>query len=143
VIYHGFMTDILLPLILVLLIVPSDTAAIAQLGPRALAMMLIGTCGIVVGAGLSFGLLHTLRPADTWRGGAAMSGSWIGGSPNLTAVAGSLDAARTLLGQLIVVDTVLRVRWARQSVARSATSRRRSTASPAPTAAASMPWPRA
>jgi len=109
--YHGFMTDILLPLILVLLIVPSDTAAIAQLGPRALAMMLIGTCGIVVGAGLSFGLLHTLLPAETWRGVAAMSGSWIGGSPNLTAVAGSLDADRTLIGKLIVVDTVCAYSW--------------------------------
>ena len=109
--YGPFMGQIILPLILVLLLVPSDTRSIARLGPKAIGMMLIGTLGIVAGAGLSYGLLHGMFPAETWKGVAALAGSWIGGSPNMTAVAESLDADPTLLGKLIVVDTVCAYTW--------------------------------
>jgi uncharacterized membrane protein len=109
--YSPFMGRIVLPLVLVLLLVPCDTRSILRLGPKAIAMMLIGTLGIVAGAGLSFGLLHGKFPPDTWTGVAALSGSWIGGSPNMTAVAESLGTDPTLLGKLIVVDTVCAYTW--------------------------------
>lgn len=109
--YGPFMGRIILPLILVLLLVPSDTRSIARLGPKAIGMMLIGTLGIVTGAGLSYGLLHGMFPAEAWKGVAALAGSWIGGSPNMTAVAESLDTDPTLLGKLIVVDTVCAYTW--------------------------------
>lgn len=109
--YSPFMSRIILPALLVLLLVPTDTRSIARLGPKALVMVLIGTLGIVAGATLSFGLLHDRLPPDTWRGVAALSGSWIGGSPNLTAVAETLGTDRTLLGKLIVVDTVCAYTW--------------------------------
>lgn len=109
--YSGFVSGIVLPLVLVLLLVPTDTRSIARLGPKALALVLIGTLGIVAGAALSFGLLHGRLPPGTWKGVAALSGSWIGGSPNLAAVAESLRADRTLIGKLIVVDTVCAYTW--------------------------------
>jgi len=109
--YGPFMGRIVLPMILVLLLVPCDTRSILRLGPKAVGMMLIGTLGIVAGAGLSFALLHDKLPADAWKGVAAMAGSWIGGSPNMTAVAESVGTDPTLLGKLIIVDTVCAYTW--------------------------------
>lgn len=109
--YGPFMGQVVLPMILVLLLVPCDTRSIVRLGPKAVAMMLIGTLGIVAGAGLSFGLLHAKLPPDAWKGVAALAGSWIGGSPNMTAVAESVGTDPTLLGKLIVVDTVCAYTW--------------------------------
>jgi len=106
-----FMSRIVLPMVLVLLLVPTDTRAILRLGPKAVGMMLIGTLGIVAGAGLSFGLLHSKFDPETWKGVAALAGSWIGGSPNMTAVAESVGTDPTLLGKLIVVDTVCAYTW--------------------------------
>lgn len=109
--YGPFMGRIVLPMVLVLLLVPSDTRSIARLGPKAVAMMLIGTLGIVAGAGIGFGLVHGKFPEGTWKGVAALAGSWIGGSPNMTAVKESLGADDTLIGKLIVVDTVCAYTW--------------------------------
>lgn len=109
--YTPFMGQIVLPVILVLLLVPTDTRAILRLGPKAVGMMLVGTVGIVAGAALSFGLLHDKFPPGTWKGVAALAGSWIGGSPNMTAVAESVGTDATLLGKLIVVDTVCAYTW--------------------------------
>jgi len=74
-------------------------------------MMLIGTAGIVAGASLAFALLRHQLPAGAWKGVAALSGSWIGGSPNMVAVAESLAADPLLIGKLIVVDTVCAYTW--------------------------------
>lgn len=109
--YGPFMGRIVLPMILVLLLVPCDTRSILRLGPKAVGMTLIGTLGIVAGAGLSFGLLHGVLPADAWKGVAALAGSWIGGSPNMTAVVESVGTDPTLLGKLIIVDTVCAYTW--------------------------------
>jgi uncharacterized membrane protein len=62
--YGPFMGQIVLPMILVLLLVPCDTRSILRLGPKAVGMMLIGTLGIVAGAGLSFALLRGVLPAE-------------------------------------------------------------------------------
>jgi uncharacterized membrane protein len=79
--------------------------------------MLIGTTGIVAGAAGSFALfLHLLPkgtlPPDLWKGVASLSGSWIGGSPNMAAIAGSLGLEKSaLFGKMVVVDTVCAYTW--------------------------------
>jgi uncharacterized membrane protein len=110
-VYGGFMGKIILPIVLVLLLVPADTRAIVRLGPKALGMMAFATTGIVSGAALSFALFHTQLEEGAWRGIATLAGSWIGGSPNMTAVAQSLNTDPTLIGKLVVVDTVLAYTW--------------------------------
>jgi uncharacterized membrane protein len=114
---YGFMMRVILPVIVVLLLVGSDTAAIARVGRKGIAMMLIGTLGIVAGAVGSFALFLYLLPpgtlpADMWKGMATLSGSWIGGSPNMAAIAGSLGLEKSaLFGKLVVVDTVCAYTW--------------------------------
>jgi len=106
-----------LPAVIVLLLIPSDTASIARAGPKAIAMMLVGTTGIVAGAAASFGLFLGILPAgtlppDAWRGVASLSGSWIGGSPNMAAIAASLGINGSILfGKMVVVDTLCAYTW--------------------------------
>jgi uncharacterized membrane protein len=114
--YSPFMSQVVLPMVLVLLVVPSDTRSIARLGLRAVALALFGTLGTVIGAVVSFGLLTWLLPEGTfpaglWKGVAALGGSWIGGSTDFYAVATGLKADPTILGKLIVVDTICAYTW--------------------------------
>ena len=52
----------------------------------AMAVMLAGTVGVVVGGPLALLLFGQLLPDDAWQGMAALSGSWIGGGANQTAM---------------------------------------------------------
>ncbi|MHC4798673.1 MAG: DUF819 family protein, partial [Planctomycetota bacterium] len=114
--YGRFMMRIILPVVIVLLLIPSDIRSIARLGPKAVGMMLIGSIGIVGGAAASFALFLHLLPAgtlppDLWKGIASLSGSWIGGSPNLASIAKSLELEPTLFGKMVVVDTLCAYTW--------------------------------
>jgi uncharacterized membrane protein len=50
-------------------------------------------------------------PADAWTGFAALSGSWIGGTANMVAVAESVGTPDSAFGPIIVVDTVVGYGW--------------------------------
>jgi uncharacterized membrane protein len=50
-------------------------------------------------------------PDDAWKGFAALSGSWIGGTANMMAIAGSVGEPAGGLGPIIVVDTVVGYGW--------------------------------
>ncbi len=113
---YDFVSEIILPAVIVWLLIGTDVVAILRVGRKGLAMMLIGTFGILVGAAASFALFQTVLPAgvlpdDMWKGVASLSGSWIGGSPNLVAIAESVDCDSTLKGKMILVDTVCGYTW--------------------------------
>ncbi|MBI1290294.1 DUF819 family protein [bacterium] len=113
--YSPFMTRYILPAVLILLLVQTDLMAITRLGWRAVGMMGFATVGIVVGAIVSFAIFGKLFGGqlsdESWKGIAALSGSWIGGSANLTAVKESLNLSNDLLAPLIIVDTVVAYTW--------------------------------
>ena len=110
---YSFMSNTLLPAVLVLLIIPTDVKSIINLGPKAIGVMFSGTIGIVVGAIIAFGIGNYLfdLPAETWKGVAALSGSWIGGSPNMMAISESINTPENIFGAFVVVDTVLAYSW--------------------------------
>ena len=88
-----------------------DLPAIAKVGRTALVVMLAGTLGIMIGGPVSFAVFQSWLPPDAWKGLAALSGSWIGGSANFVAIAESVDAPQAVLGPAIVVDTVVAYGW--------------------------------
>jgi uncharacterized membrane protein len=108
---YGWMVRFLLPVALLLLMITVDLRSIVKLGPIALAMMLVGTVGVVVGGAVSFAIFGSLLPADAWTGFAALSGSWIGGTANMIAIAESVGTPESILGPVIVVDTVVGYGW--------------------------------
>jgi len=108
---YAWMTRYLLPLSLFLLMITVDVRAILRLGPRALAMMLAGTAGIVIGGSVALLVFRSFLPEDAWKGFASLSGSWIGGTANMVAIKESVGASDSMLGPIIVVDTVVGYGW--------------------------------
>ena len=108
---YDWMVRYLLPVSLLLLMVTVDLRAVVRLGGKALVMMLAGSLGIIIGGPVALALLGNFLPADTWMGLAALAGSWIGGAPNMVAIKESVGTPDSLMGPIIVVDTVVAYGW--------------------------------
>jgi uncharacterized membrane protein len=108
---YDWITRIVLPVALLLLMMTVDVPALLKLGKPATIMMLAGTAGIVIGGPIALAAFGHWLPAEAWKGLAALSGSWIGGSAQLVAVAESVETPDAMLGPIIVVDTVVGYGW--------------------------------
>ncbi|HEX6307077.1 MAG TPA: DUF819 family protein [Longimicrobiales bacterium] len=108
---YDWMGRYLLPFALLLLMITIDLVAIWRLGFIALVMLVAGTVGIIIGGPVAYLAFGGLLPAEAWKGLAALSGSWIGGSANMLAIAESVDTPDSILGPIIVVDTVVGYGW--------------------------------
>ena len=113
--YNPIASRILLPAALVLLTLSIDLKGILRLGPKLLFVFCMGTLGVVLGAIMSFQLMEWFWPAavagDTWKGMAALSGSWIGGGANMVAIREIYEVDATLFGQFAVVDVAVASMW--------------------------------
>ncbi len=108
---YDWMTRYLLPFALLLLMISIDLKSVARLGPIALFMVTAGTLGIVIGGPVVLLLFGRFLPPDAWQGFAALSGSWIGGTANMVAIAESVGTPESAFGPIIVVDTVVGYGW--------------------------------
>jgi uncharacterized membrane protein len=108
---YDWMRDYLLPFSLFILMLTADIPAIMKVGPKALAMMLFGTFGVIIGGPLVFMIFEAWLPPDTWKGMAALSGSWIGGSGNFAAIKEAVGAPDSITGPFIIVDTAVAYTW--------------------------------
>lgn len=113
--YNPVASRVLLPAALVLLTLSVDLKGILKLGPRLLFVFCAGTVGIVLGAIVSFQVMEWVHPpavaGDTWKGMAALSGSWIGGGANMVAIREVYGVDATLFGQFAVVDVAFASLW--------------------------------
>ena len=109
---YDWMSTYLLPFSLFLLMITVNLRAIAKLGPMALLMMGVGTVGIVIGGPLAFAAFSPFfSDPEAWKGFAALSGSWIGGTANLVAMKQQWGTPDATLGPLLVVDVVAGYGW--------------------------------
>ncbi|MEK7728920.1 MAG: DUF819 family protein [candidate division KSB1 bacterium] len=108
---YDWMRDYLLPCSLFLLMVTADVRAIMKIGPKALAMMLFGTVGVILGGPIVFLIFERWLPPESWKGMAALSGSWIGGSGNFAAIKEAVGAPDSIIGLFIIVDTAVGYTW--------------------------------
>lgn len=108
---YAWTTRYLLPFALLLLMISIDLKSIVKLGPVALFMVVAGTVGIILGGPISLMLFKGYLPEDAWMGFAALSGSWIGGTANMVAIAESVGTPESAFGPIIVVDTVVGYGW--------------------------------
>lgn len=108
---YDWIVRYLLPFALLLLMITVDLKSIAKLGAMALIMMVAGTVGIVLGGPISLLVFEPFLPEGAWTGFAALSGSWIGGTANMVALKESVGTPDSLLGPIIVVDTVVGYGW--------------------------------
>lgn len=113
---YDWMRDYLLPFSLFILMITTDVPTIVKIGPKAILMMLFGTLGIVIGGPITLLVFQTfgpsdLLPPDTWKGLAALSGSWIGGGGNFAALKESVGAPESIISPIIIVDTFVGYTW--------------------------------
>ena len=108
---YDWMTRYLLPLALLLLMITVDVRSILKLGKTAVAMVTAGAVGIVIGAQVAYLVFGRWLPEDAWTGFAALSGSWIGGTANMVAIAESVGTPEAIFAPVIVVDTVVGYGW--------------------------------
>ena len=108
---YGFMSDTVLPLILVLLLVSVDVIKAIRVMGRGLLVMLTGTAGVVVGAPLALWIVAPWLGPDAWTGYGALAGSWTGGTGNMAAVAEGLKTPGAEFGLAVVADNVVYVAW--------------------------------
>ncbi|MCF0070792.1 DUF819 family protein [Dyadobacter sp. CY261] len=108
-----------LPACLVLFTVGMDWKSLTRLGPKALAAMLIGTAGIMIGGPVALWIVGTISPATVagegadavWRGLATIAGSWIGGGANQTALREVFHPSDALFSQMVAVDVLIAELW--------------------------------
>jgi uncharacterized membrane protein len=100
-----------LPLVIVLLLLKVDVGAAVRVMGRGIGVMLLGTAGIVVGAPIGLWVVQRWLAPDAWKGFAALSGSWIGGTGNMAAVAEGVEISPEMFGLAVLADTAIYVAW--------------------------------
>ena len=123
---YNFLKNIFLPASLFLLFISVRIPEVIKLGPKALGMTLIGSLGIVLGAvcGMlaikplfAMGKLPQEHLPYLWKGVAALSGSWIGGSANMAAVWESVvsspqtELEGEIYSAMVAIDVIIAYGW--------------------------------
>lgn len=112
---YVFIKDWLLPASLLLMILSVDIPAILGLGRGVLILFVVSVVSIILAGPLAYLTLGWMfEPTshdEIWRGLAALSGSWIGGGANLTAIKESVGASDDILGAIVVVDVFVAEIW--------------------------------
>jgi len=108
---YEWMRDYLLPFCLFLLMITTDVSTALLVGKKAIVLMLFGSLGIVLGGPIAFMIFQDWLPPETWKGVAAISGSWIGGGANFAAIKESVQAPDGIAGAAIIVDATVSFTW--------------------------------
>lgn len=101
----------LVPALVFLLLVPCDLRAVARVGPRLLLAFSLATLTILTGFVVAWLIWRSWLPGNGWQVLALVAGGWIGGTANLVAVAGGLEASADAVGLAVVTDTVCYFCW--------------------------------
>lgn len=116
---YRWLATYILPFSLLLLTLTVDLKAMAKIGRPAIIMLLAGTGSVVLAVAVVFLFTRTFLPSDAWQSLAMLTASWIGGSANMLAMQQSLEADASLLGPVIVTDTVVAYGWLGAAIALS------------------------
>lgn len=112
---YQFITNWLLPASLFLLVLAVDIPAILGLGRNVLILFVTAVVSVIVAGPVAYLLLGGMFEGDNtdqvWRGLSALSGSWIGGGANMTAIQNSVGASAEIMGAIIVVDVAVAEVW--------------------------------
>ena len=95
------------PMFIVLMLLDINIRESLKVAWRGVAVLVMGSLGIVFGAAIAFFLFRHQVPPNTWSGFGALAGSWIGGTGNLMAVAESLDTPPEMVGMVVLVDNIV------------------------------------
>ncbi|HNP34541.1 MAG TPA: DUF819 family protein [Woeseiaceae bacterium] len=109
-VYSGLSTYVL-PAFIVLMLIRVNIPAVIRVMGKGVLVMLMGTAGVIVGAAVSYAIVHPWLAPDAWKGYGALAGSWIGGTANMAATAEMLGTSEEQFGLAIIADNMVYVVW--------------------------------
>jgi uncharacterized membrane protein len=109
-IYSG-LSAYVLPAFIVLMLIKVDVPAAIKVMGKGVLVMLMGTAGVVVGAVVSYVIVHRWLAPDAWTGFGALAGSWIGGTGNMAATSEMLGTPPEQFGLAVLADNVIYIVW--------------------------------
>jgi uncharacterized membrane protein len=110
IIYSG-LSQYVLPIFIVLMLIKVNVRAVIKVMGKGVAVMLMGTAGVMIGGAVSYLIVHRWLPEDSWKAIGSLAGSWIGGTANMLATKEMLEASEAQLGLAIVADNVVYIVW--------------------------------
>lgn len=108
---YGGLSSFVLPVFIVLMLIKVNVPAAIEVMGKGVLVMLLGTVGVVVGAVVSYVLVHHWLAADAWKGFGALAGSWIGGTGNMAATSEMLGTPPEQFGLAVLADNVIYIIW--------------------------------
>jgi uncharacterized membrane protein len=109
-VYAG-LSDFVLPAFIVLMLIKVNIPAAVRIMGKGVLVMLMGTLGVMVGAVLSYWIVHRWLAPDAWTGFGALAGSWIGGTGNMAAASQMLGTSPEQFGLAVIADNVIYLVW--------------------------------
>ncbi len=109
-VYSG-LSSFALPAFIVLMLIKVNVPSAVRIMGKGVIVMLMGTAGVMVGAVVSYMIVHRWLSEDAWKGFGALAGSWIGGTGNMMATKDILETPDDLLGLAILADQVIYIIW--------------------------------
>ena len=109
-VYSG-LRNFVLPSLIVLMLIKVDIPAAIKVMGKGVLVMLMGTAGVMVGAVVSYALVHRWLAPDAWTGFGALAGSWIGGTGNMAAASHMLGTPPEQFGLAVLADNAVYLIW--------------------------------
>ena len=109
-VYPG-LSSFALPVFIVLMLIKVNVPAAIRVMGKGILVMLMGTTGVVVGAVVSYIIVHRWLAPDAWKGFGALAGSWIGGTGNMAAASEMLATPPEQFGLAVLADNVIYIVW--------------------------------
>lgn len=108
---YGGLSSFSLPVFIVLMLIKVNVPAAVKVMGKGVLVMLMGTAGVVVGAVVSYVIVHRWLAPDAWTGFGALAGSWIGGTGNMAATSEMLATPPEQFGLAVLADNVIYLVW--------------------------------
>lgn len=105
------LADILLPAMIFLFLFGCDLRKIIRLGPKLLLTYVVAAASIFTGMIVMYLIFQALLDPEAWRALSALVASWTGGSANMVAVQGVLEAPQNIFGYALMTDTIMYSTW--------------------------------
>lgn len=111
-----------LPVFICLMLLNVDVLGAVRIMGKGVFVMLIGSIGVVLGGFLAYSLGQSIStpdgfpiqfplPEDSWKAFGTLSGSWIGGTGNMTAAHAALDGSGEHMTMAAAADQMVYLVW--------------------------------
>ncbi len=108
---YGGMREFALPMAICLMLLSVNVPAAIRVMGGGVAVMLMGTAGVVVGGVFSYWLVSGFLQPDAWKAFGTLAGSWIGGTGNMAAAHLALEGEPEHVGLAVLADNLVYVVW--------------------------------